>query len=194
MPVRISTSSGSSSSATRWMFARASRRKVGPRPAAALWSAYDFRPWVDGPSDVTLKFARPRRRQRHAWKPASTSRDAVLAMDFLKWNKPAGTPGQGALKLPPERRPADRHHRSRDRRGGIRNRRRRRLRAGRQEHRQAVAEEGEYRQERHHRPGRRLLRQRHQCLGRRRHPWTSSPGWAERDKPVTPARARLPTS
>lgn len=59
---------------------------------------YDFRPWVDGPSDVALKFSR-RDDGRGTLEASFDLRDAVLAMDFLKWRKPAGTPAQGSLKL-----------------------------------------------------------------------------------------------
>jgi hypothetical protein len=59
---------------------------------------YDFRPWVDGPSDVALKFTR--RDDGHGLLEASFDlKDAILAMDFLKWRKPAGTPAKGSLKL-----------------------------------------------------------------------------------------------
>jgi hypothetical protein len=59
---------------------------------------YDFRPWVDGPADVALKFSR-RDDGRGLLEANFDLKDAVLAMDFLKWRKPAGTPAQGALKL-----------------------------------------------------------------------------------------------
>ena len=59
---------------------------------------YDFRPWVDGPSDVVLKFTR-HDDGRGLLEASFDLKDAVLAMDFLKWRKPAGTPGKGALKL-----------------------------------------------------------------------------------------------
>ena len=59
---------------------------------------YDFRPWVEGPSDVDLKFTR--RDDGHGLLEANFGlKDAVLALDFLKWSKPAGTPAQGTLKL-----------------------------------------------------------------------------------------------
>jgi uncharacterized protein YhdP len=59
---------------------------------------YDFRPWVDGPSDVALKFSR-RDDDSGTLEASFDLKDAVLAMDFLKWRKPAGIPAQGALKL-----------------------------------------------------------------------------------------------
>jgi len=59
---------------------------------------YDFRPWVDGPSDVDLKFSR-RDDGRGTLEANFDLKDAVLAMDFLKWRKPEGIPGQGSLKL-----------------------------------------------------------------------------------------------
>jgi hypothetical protein len=59
---------------------------------------YDFRPWVDGPSDVDLKFSR-RDDGRGTLEASFDLKDALLAMDFLKWRKPEGTPAKGALKL-----------------------------------------------------------------------------------------------
>lgn len=59
---------------------------------------YDFRPWVDGPSDVALKFTR-RDDGRGLLEADFDLKDAVLAMDFLKWRKPAGTPAKGSLRL-----------------------------------------------------------------------------------------------
>ncbi|WP_395021209.1 AsmA-like C-terminal domain-containing protein [Dongia sp.] len=59
---------------------------------------YDFRPWVDGPSNVDLKFSR-RDDGRGTLEAKFDLKDAVLAMDFLKWRKPEGVPAQGALKL-----------------------------------------------------------------------------------------------
>jgi uncharacterized protein YhdP len=59
---------------------------------------YDFRPWVDGPAEVALKFSR-HDDGRGTLETNFDLKDAVLAMDFLKWSKPAGTPAQGSLKL-----------------------------------------------------------------------------------------------
>jgi hypothetical protein len=59
---------------------------------------YDFRPWVEGPSDVALKFAR-HDDGRGELDASFDLKDAVLAMDFLKWRKPEGVPAQGSLKL-----------------------------------------------------------------------------------------------
>jgi hypothetical protein len=59
---------------------------------------YDFRPWVDGPSDVDLKFTR-HADGRGLLQASFDLKDAVLAMDFLKWRKAAGIPAKGALNL-----------------------------------------------------------------------------------------------
>ena len=59
---------------------------------------YDFRPWVDGPSDVDLKFSR-HDDGRGTLEANFDLKDAVLAMDFLKWRKPEGVPAHGSLKL-----------------------------------------------------------------------------------------------
>jgi uncharacterized protein YhdP len=59
---------------------------------------YDFRPWVDGPSDVDLKFSR-HDDGRGTLEADFDLKDAVLAMDFLKWSKPEGIPAHGSLKL-----------------------------------------------------------------------------------------------
>jgi uncharacterized protein YhdP len=59
---------------------------------------YDFRPWVDGPSEVALKFTR-HDDGRGLLEADFDLKDAVLALDFVKWRKPAGTPAKGLLKL-----------------------------------------------------------------------------------------------
>jgi len=59
---------------------------------------YDFRPWVDGPSDVDLKFSR-HDDGRGTLEANFDLKDAVLAMDFLKWRKSEGVPAHGSLKL-----------------------------------------------------------------------------------------------
>jgi hypothetical protein len=72
--------------------------KGGTSTASRALVGYDFRPWVDGPSDVALKFTR-RDDNSGTLEASFDLKDAVLAMDFLKWRKPAGMTGQGALKL-----------------------------------------------------------------------------------------------
>jgi hypothetical protein len=71
----------------------------GPTTAAGRAAVgYDFRPWLDGPSDVALKFTRHDSGQG----VLETSFDltkAVLGLDFLLWKKPAGTPAKGNLIL-----------------------------------------------------------------------------------------------
>ena len=59
---------------------------------------YDFRPWVDGPSDVALKYT-THDDGRGLLEASFDLKDAVLAMDFLKWQKPAGVPAKGSLRL-----------------------------------------------------------------------------------------------
>ena len=78
----------------RESFAAKGRTSTGSRALVG----YDFRPWVDGPSDVALKFER-RDDGRGLLEASFDLKDAVLALDFLKWRKPAGVPAQGSLKL-----------------------------------------------------------------------------------------------
>jgi hypothetical protein len=59
---------------------------------------YDFRPWVDGPSDVDLKFTR-HADGRGLLQANFDLKDAILAMDFLKWRKEAGIAAKGSLNL-----------------------------------------------------------------------------------------------
>jgi uncharacterized protein YhdP len=78
----------------RETFAAKGRTSTGSRALVG----YDFRPWVDGPSDVDLKFTR-HADGRGVLVANFDLKDAVLAMDFLKWRKPAGVPAKGALNL-----------------------------------------------------------------------------------------------
>jgi hypothetical protein len=78
----------------RETFSAKGRTSTGSRAMVG----YDFRPWVDGPSDVDLQFTR-HDDGRGQLQASFGLKDAVLAMDFLKWRKPAGVPAKGALKL-----------------------------------------------------------------------------------------------
>jgi len=78
----------------RESFAAKGRTSTGSRALVG----YDFRPWVDGPSDVALKFSR-HDDGRGSLEASFDLKDAVLAMDFLKWKKPVGTPAKGSLNL-----------------------------------------------------------------------------------------------
>jgi hypothetical protein len=78
----------------RELFQAKGRTSTGSRALVG----YDFRPWVDGPSDVDLKFSR-RDDGRGTLEASFDLKDAVLAMDFLKWRKPEGVPARGSLKL-----------------------------------------------------------------------------------------------
>ena len=75
-------------------FAAKGRTSTGSRALVG----YDFRPWVDGPSDVDLKFTR-HADGRGLLQASFDLKDAVLAMDFLKWRKEAGIPAKGSLSL-----------------------------------------------------------------------------------------------
>ncbi|HVY98983.1 MAG TPA: AsmA-like C-terminal domain-containing protein [Dongiaceae bacterium] len=78
----------------RETFAAKGRTSTGSRALVG----YDFRPWVDGPSDVDLKFTR-HADGRGLLQASFDLKDAVLAMDFLKWRKEAGVPAKGSLNL-----------------------------------------------------------------------------------------------
>jgi AsmA-like C-terminal region/Protein of unknown function len=78
----------------RETFAAKGRTSTGSRALVG----YDFRPWVDGPTDVALKFTR-HADGRGLLEASFDLKDAVLAMDFLKWRKEAGVPAKGALNL-----------------------------------------------------------------------------------------------
>lgn len=75
-------------------FAAKGRTSTGSRALVG----YDFRPWVDGPSDVDLKFTR-HADGRGLLQADFDLKDAVLAMDFLKWRKETGIPAKGSLNL-----------------------------------------------------------------------------------------------
>ena len=78
----------------RETFSAKGRTSTGSRALVG----YDFRPWVDGPSDVDLKFTR-HADGRGVLQASFDLKDAVLAMDFLKWRKPEGVPAKGTLNL-----------------------------------------------------------------------------------------------
>jgi hypothetical protein len=78
----------------RETFAAKGRTSTGSRALVG----YDFRPWADGPSDVALKFTR-HADGRGLLEASFDLKDAVLAMDFLKWRKEAGVPAKGSLNL-----------------------------------------------------------------------------------------------
>ena len=59
---------------------------------------YDFRPWLDGPGDTALKFTR-HADGRGVLDTSFDLTDALLALDFAKWRKPAGQPAKGSLTL-----------------------------------------------------------------------------------------------
>jgi hypothetical protein len=76
------------------IFSAKGRTSTGSRALVG----YDFRPWVDGPSDVALKFTR-HADGRGLLEASFDLKDAVLALDFLKWRKEPGVPGKGSLNL-----------------------------------------------------------------------------------------------
>jgi hypothetical protein len=59
---------------------------------------YDFRPWVDGPSDFTLKFTR-HDDGRGVLETSFDLTKAALDLDFLLWKKDPGKPAKGSMVL-----------------------------------------------------------------------------------------------
>lgn len=59
---------------------------------------YDYRPYIDGPGKADLTFTRyPNKRGQ--LDATFDLQDSTIDLDFLKWRKPAGTPGSAKLRL-----------------------------------------------------------------------------------------------